>query len=211
VTKNSIYGDRVGECDQLKQIGLVAERDERWQIFGNRSIEQHHSLIERYALHAGVPATVAQHYENARNAWLYSFFCYRLLQVAILQVHVAGEAAIKERAKLEGINPKRKLVDLLDIALEKRWLLDTNFGVTAESHEREVEHLEMLRFIGAPAEPFVGPIHEQDYAKELIGAFRKIRNALAHGEVILKPNLGWEFLAVRDLINQLFPCSEDVL
>ena len=33
------------------------------------------------------------------------------------------------------------------------------------------------------------------------------RNALAHGEVLLKPNLSWEFMAVRDLINQLFPST----
>lgn len=197
--------------DSLKPLAEVVARDESWRFFGDRTLEQHHGLIEKYALHAGVPATVTQHYENARNTWLYSFFSYRLLQVAILQVHLAGEVAINERAKLEGINPKKKLVDLLEVALEKRWLLDANFEVTAERRQREAEHLEMLRFMGAPAEPFVGPIHEQDYAKELIGAFRKIRNALAHGEVILKPNLGWEFLAVRDLINQLFPCSEDVL
>ena len=38
-----------------------------------------------------------------------------------------------------------------------------------------------------------------------MAAFRRIRNTLAHGEVILKPNVSWEFMAVRDLINQLFP------
>lgn len=193
--------------DRLKPLSEVLERDEPWRYFGNRTLEQHHELIEQYAVHAGVPAAVAQHYENARNTWLYSFFSYRLLQVAILQIHLAGEVAIKERARLEGISPKKKLVDLLEIALEKRWLLDTNFEVTAEKYQREAEHLEMLRFMGTPAEPFVGPIHEQDYAKGLIGAFRSIRNALAHGEVILKPNLSWEFLAVRDMINQLFPES----
>lgn len=65
--------------------------------------------------------------------------------------------------------------------------------------------LEALRFMGIEHEPFIGPLHEQDYAKGLVAAFRSIRNALAHGEVILKPNVSWEFLAVRDLINQLFP------
>jgi hypothetical protein len=38
-----------------------------------------------------------------------------------------------------------------------------------------------------------------------VAAFRNIRNALAHGEVILKHNVSCEFMAVRDLINQLFP------
>jgi hypothetical protein len=194
--------------EPFKPLALVLERDEAWDFLDHRTLEQHHGLIEGYALHAGVPASVAQHYENARNTWLYSFFCYRLVQVAILQVHLAGEAAIRERAKIEGINSKKKLVDLLDIALEKRWLLDINFEITVDRSQEEARHLEMLRFFGVVQEPFVGPLHEQDYAKGLIGAFRKIRNALAHGEVILKHNLGWEFLAVRDMINQLFPAPQ---
>jgi hypothetical protein len=68
----------------------------------------------------------------------------------------------------------------------------------------------MLRSMGVPREPFVGPIHEQDYVKGLVSAFRQIRNALAHGEVLLKPNLSWEFLTVRDLIDQLFPMPEEL-
>jgi len=195
--------------DGLKPLAAVLERDELWRMFGNRSLEQHHRLIEQYALHSGVPSAIAQHYENARNTWLYSFFSYRLLHVALMQLHVAGEAAIKERAAREGINTKgRDLKALLDIALEKRWLLDTHFVVTTDRAKREAEHLEMLRGMGVHREPFVGPLHEQDYAKGLADAFRKIRNSLAHGDVILKPNLSWEFLAIRDLVNQIFPAPE---
>ena len=191
--------------DGLEPLSSVLVRDERWRAFGNRTLEQHHAMTNRYVLHSGVPAGVWQHYENARNTWLYAFFNYRLLQVALMQVHVAGEAAIKARAKLEGLDTtKFKLKDLLDMALERRWLLDVNFEVIADRPERDAEHLEMLRIMGIAREPFVGPLHEQDYAKGLVEAFRKVRNALAHGEVLLKPNLSWEFLAVRDLINQLF-------
>lgn len=196
--------------DGLKSFSSVLERDERWQYYGNRSLENHYRLIEGYSLHANVPTTVAQHYENARSTWLYAFFNYRLLQVALMQVHVAGEAAIKERAVREGINPQSKnLQNLLVIALEKRWLLDVHFKVTADRAKRETKHIEMLQAMGIQREPFVGPLHEQDYAKGLVEAFRRIRNSLAHGEVILKPNLSWEFLAIRDLINQLFPLEPE--
>lgn len=196
----------VDRSDGLEPLSSVLVRDECWRAFGNRTLDQHHAMIDRYALHAGVPADVWQHYENARNTWLYAFLNYRLLQVALMQVHVAGEAAIKARAKLEGLDTKKfTLKELLSMALERRWLLDVNFEVVADRAEREAEHLEMLRFMGIEREPFVGPLHEQDYAKGLVEAFRKIRNAVAHGEVVLKPNLSWEFLAVRDLINQLFP------
>lgn len=177
-------------CDGLEFLPEVLERDERWRAFGNRSIEQHHALIAQYSLHAGVPSAVAQHFENARNTWLYAFFSYRLLQVALMQVHVAGEAAIKDRARREGINLKSKQADtlekLLRIALERRWLLDANFSVVADA---------------APSDT----AGKQDYARRLADAFRHIRNSLAHGEVLLDPNLGWAFRAVRELINQLFP------
>lgn len=193
----------------LKPLASVLEPDERWKYYSNRSLKNHYRLIEGYALSAAVPATVAQHYENARNTWLYAFFHYRLLQVALMQLHVAGETAIKERAFREGINPKGKVLkELLDIALERRWLLDVHFEVTADRAKREAEHLAMLREMGIQREPFVGPLHEQDYARGLVEAFRAIRNSLAHGEVILKPNLSWEFLAIRDLINQLFQIPE---
>lgn len=196
------------EIDGLEPLDSVASRDERWRALGDRTLERHHAMIVRYALRSGVPADVWQHYENARNTWLYAFFNYRLLQVALMQVHVAGEAAIKARAKLEGLDTNKfTLKELLNMALERRWLLDVNFEVVADRAEREAEHLEMLRCMGVPREPFVGPLHEQDYAKGLVEAFRKIRNALAHGEVVLKPNLSWEFLAVRDLIDQLFPIT----
>lgn len=197
------------EIDRLKPLAEVANRDERWRAFSNRSLETHHGLVAGYSLHSRVPSTVVQHFENAKNTWLYAFFSYRLLHVALMQLHVAGEVAIKERAKCDGINPKGKaLNDLLNLAIERRWLLDVNFEVTAGRSKREAEHLEMLRVMGLEHGPFVGPLHEQDYAKGLVAAFKSIRNALAHGEVILKPNVSWEFLAVRDLINQMFPTSE---
>ena len=58
------------DLDGLEPLASVMTRDERWRVFGNRSLEQHHALIAQYALHDGVPLTVAQHLENARNAWL---------------------------------------------------------------------------------------------------------------------------------------------
>lgn len=197
------------EIDRLKSLVEVVDRDDRWRAFGNRSLDEHHGLIAGYSLHGSVPNTVVQHFENAKNTWLYAFFSYRLLHVALMQLHVAGEVAMKERAKCDGINTKGKVLnDLLNLAIERRWLLDANFEITADRSRREAEHLEMLHFMGVEHEPFVGPLHEQDYAKGLVAAFRNIRNALAHGEVILKPNVSWEFLAVRDLINQMFPLLE---
>jgi hypothetical protein len=192
--------------DGLEPLASVLSRDERWRYFGNRTLEQHHACIAQFELGNVVPADVRQHFDNARNTWLYAFFSYRLLQVALMQVHVAGEAAIKARAKLEGVKTDGKpLKALLDMAIERRWLLDASFEVTANRAERELQEIQHLRQMGEERDLFVGPVHEQDYAKKLASAFRLVRNGLAHGEVILDPNLDWAFLAVRDLIDQLFP------
>ena len=59
------------EIDGLEPLASVGSRDERWRALGNRTLEQHHALIAQYSLHEGVPLGVRQHYENARNAWLY--------------------------------------------------------------------------------------------------------------------------------------------
>ncbi len=85
----------VVDVDGLKPLAEVLERDERWRVFCNRTIDQHHALIAEYSLRDRVPDIVAQHFENSTNTWLYAFFSYRLPQVALMQVHVTGEAASK--------------------------------------------------------------------------------------------------------------------
>ena len=98
-----------------------------------------------------------------------------------MQVHVSGDAAIKERQTREHqpqVPPR-----------QQRWLPDANFEVTARAAHSDTAG-------------------EQDYAQRLADAFRRLRNELAHGGVFLNPNPGWAFTAVRDLINQLFAARE---
>ena len=70
--------------------------------------------------------------------------------------------------------------------MAQRWFLDANFQVVADAAGADLAR-------------------DQDYSTRLVYAFRTLRNSLAHGEVILDPNLGWAFMAVRDLIIQLYP------
>jgi hypothetical protein len=87
--------------DRFKPLDEVLVADARWGYFG-RSLEDHHGLIASIVLNDGVPEDVRQNYENARNAWLYSFFAYRLLSVAFLTLLVACESAIRARVAAEG-------------------------------------------------------------------------------------------------------------
>lgn len=165
-------------------------------------------MISNIQLNDSVPEEVRQHYENARNAWLYSFFAYRLLTVALTTVHTACEAAVRARAKQESLPgwDKKPLFLLLDKAISNRWIVDSGFAIAAHRAGAWVVERDMLLAIGAAdIGPYVKPTDDQDRAKKVVDAVRELRNSLAHGEPLLTHNVAPAFRAVADLINQLFP------
>lgn len=193
--------------DELKPLAEVLEPDERWRYF-SRTLEEHHALISSISLNAAVPDKVRQHFENARNAWLYAFFAYRLLSVAALTVHIACEAAVKERALRDGVpaNKAGQLVNLLNEALARGWLNDAGFSASAHREARWNEQRDVLLAMGAAdIGPWQEPMDPQDHTRNVVHAIRTLRNSMAHGEALLVPNLSPTFQAAADFINQLFP------
>lgn len=191
----------------MKPLAEVLEPDERWRYF-SRTLEQHHALISSVCLNEAVPERVRQHFENARNAWLYAFFAYRLLSVAMMTVHVACEAATKERAEREGLpaSKKRNLASLLNEAVERGWLSDAGFSSSANREAQWNEHRDGLLAAGcADIGPWPEPKDPQDHTRAVVEAIRTLRNGMAHGEAHLIPNLLPTFQAAADVINQLFP------
>lgn len=193
--------------DRLKPLADVLIPDDRWKLF-SRTLEDHHALISNIQLNESVPEEVQQHFENARNAWLYSFFAYRLLTVALTTVHTACETAVRTRAKHEGLPgwDRKPLFQLLDTAISNRWIVDSGFAA-AEHREAlwEEERVMLLAIGAADIGPYVKPADDQDHAKKVADAVRELRNALAHGEKILTNSIFPAFRAAADLINQLFP------
>lgn len=174
--------------DRFKPLDQVLQPDERWGYFG-RSLEEQHALISKFVLHDGVPEHVRQHFENARNTYLYSWFSFRLLSVAMLMLHTAGESALKARACIEGVHKRKTLAGLFELAIERRWIVDANFRVVSRK----------------PGEAALPQTDSQEYCRQLAEAFRNIRNAVAHGETILTSTFGDMLGTITDLINQLFP------
>lgn len=198
--------------DGLKPLGEVLVADQRWGYFG-RSLEGHYDLIASIALNDRVPEDVRQHYENARNAWLYSFFAYRLLSVAFLTLLVACESAVRARAAAEGYqkHASERLVTLLKHGLSERWVSDEGFPAAADREEHWDDQRRFLTLIGEPdIGSWPGPADDQEHSRALVDALRHLRNSLAHGETLLKHNLSHEFQAVADFINQLFPLAEPI-
>lgn len=193
--------------EPLKPLADVLIPDDRWKLF-SRTLEDHHALISNIQLNDSVPEEVQQHFENARNAWLYSFFAYRLLTVALTTVHTACETAIRARAKQEGLSgwDRKPLFQLLDTAISNRWIVDSGFAASEHREALWEEDRDMLLAIGAAdIGPYVKPTDDQDHAKKVADAVRELRNALAHGEQILTSSISPAFRAAADLINQLFP------
>ena len=195
-----------GDLDPLKPLGEVLVPDERWAWFG-RTLEDHHAYVSSIALHDGVPVAVRQHFENARNAWLYAFFAYRLLSVALLALMVACEAAVRARAEADGTagNGSTRLQKLLERGLLERWFTDEGFAAAAE---REAEWNKHRAFLLERGEPDIGewpvPLDDQEHARVVADGLRRLRNALAHGRTALHHNLTHDFQMAADLINQLF-------
>jgi hypothetical protein len=123
---------------------------------------------------------------------------------------LAGELFRASLARLQNVaNTKlqRKLSELaaaLDEDYEVSFELITT-GKLTESAQDDFETFQKQLAVLGDKDAACGSAGEQDYARRLADAFRHIRNSLAHGEVLLDPNLDWAFSAVRDMINQLFP------
>lgn len=193
--------------DPLKPLADVFIPDERWRFF-SRTLEDHHALIAGIQVSPNAPEEVRQHFENARNTWLYAFFAYRLLTVALATVHMACEAAVRARAKQEGFPDwkSKRFFDLLNTAVTDRWLVDSGFSAAGLRKAAWEEDRALLLAIGEPdIGPYADPEDDQAHAKVLVQAIRKLRNGLAHGETLLIPNISPTFRTVADLINQLFP------
>lgn len=191
--------------DALKPFDQVLVGDQRWQYFG-RTLERHHDTVAAVNLSEAVPEEVRQQFETARNTWLYAFFAYRLLQVAILMAHTTVELALKEKARREGLSNEMSFHDLLGKAIKCHWIADQGFSVAANQAQSWEEHRELLRLMGEPdCGPFSPSADNQAYAKQLAQTIRLIRNDVAHGETLLVHDISPIFRTIAEFINQLFP------
>ena len=193
--------------DSLKPLAEVLQPDERWRLFSG-SLEDHHRLIASIQVNASAPEAVRQQFENARNVWLYAYFAYSLLTVAMSTLHVACEMAVKARAERESLSgwKRMRFAQLLDAAIDQRWLVDVGFAAAERREAARSIQRELIREIGGKdIGPFVSPTDDQEYSRVLMQSIRRLRNDLAHGENLLDPNLSPSFQVVADFINQLFP------
>jgi hypothetical protein len=186
--------------EELKPLDKVLERDERLSYFGY-TLEYLHGRAAGIMINAAAPQAVHDQFTIARSAYLYSWFFYPFLPVALLYSILAVELALSERAK--AANPdmfagprEPTLFPLLTYALQQRWITDAGFDLPERGKAMVPEKI-------AKQFPNVPP--DQRYSYSLLDVLVSLRNSLAHGTYMLAPGMAPLLERGAEIINQLFP------
>ena len=175
-------------CEPDPRNTIIVWRDPATGAFRPAKASDLHDAVSAFSLNAGVPEHVAQHFETAKNVYLYSWFIYRFQPVAELQSLVSLEYALRERLAHEinsGKIEQRMLWGLLKYAIE-------NSLIKKEGFKRWVK-------VNDP---------EWDLLAALEEALPQIRNEYAHGSYTLAPTALGIIELVYEMINQLFSSAE---
>jgi hypothetical protein len=190
----------------------------------SRPIElgDHHELISRYVLHAGVPQEIVLQFETARNVYLYAWFVYRFYPVAEHQCLACLELALGERlkeeirmGKIKGKRPALRL--LLKYAVDNGLVRNEGFSAwqnRGEINSRARVEMEGLReaseknltewTIDESDIQITAEDLDWDYVKMLSNLLPMLRNDYAHGSTDLHNWSLRSFQIVSEIINQLW-------
>lgn len=192
--------------------------------------EDQYAAVACYKLNPAVPASVAVHFETAKNLYLYGWFVFRFYPVAEQQALASLEFALREKladfvnASKEK-NPKAptpSLRKLLKAAIERELLRnDAILGRDQWALGRAKDRFrlqKMREMIAAGQDEIVlddSGVHpsEEDLNYDWLGSFAEvipaIRNDYAHGTKTLHHSVLHTFDLVSQMINQLFPITHN--
>lgn len=195
--------------ESLKKLEEVFEPDTRQKNFarmdtgsagGFRSLtlKDYHDAATRAELHKGVPQSIQDEFQTARNLVLYSWFYYPFNMAAQLSAYATAEHAL--RIKANRITEKPSFVSLIREAISNKWIQDEGFSHIRQKHESFKTYNENLPpEYRRPQEPLA-----QEYCKAIEDALPFLRNDLAHGTNSLHGGGATTLRICADLINQLF-------
>jgi hypothetical protein len=161
-------------------------------------LEDFYSVAETIQLHEGVPETVRNQFQVARNLIVYSWYYYPFNVTAELCAYIAVEHALRIKAgKTDGSSTFRRL---LKGAVERGWIRDEGF-----SHLKRLRERIRLYNEGLPPEFQLQTTPQaEEYCKAMTQAMPNLRNALAHGETYLHHSGAMTVRICAELANQLF-------
>jgi hypothetical protein len=94
-------------------------------------IEDLHDLMLKLELGPGVPPAIREHFDVARNAFIYSWFSYELVSLAEAHSYTVLEAALRHRIEAAGgdVSGARGLQNLYEKAVSLKYLNTKDFEV----------------------------------------------------------------------------------
>jgi hypothetical protein len=182
-----------------RQISFVLGDTTNPNGFRPQTLKDFHDEAEAIQLHEGVPETLRDQFQTARNLIIYSWFYYPLNVTAELCAYATVEHAL--RIKAGAASERLRFHDLLKRAVEQGWIRDEGFSHVKQKYESMRAFNESLppEFRNPQPRPLA-----QDYCRAMTDVLPKLRNALAHGEPYLHHSGAMTVRICADLINQLF-------
>jgi hypothetical protein len=180
----------------LKSSLLESDPRHRDQVFCDAETGKHRPIclqdfrdvMAPIALDPGVPPTIIEQFDIARNAFVYSWFVYEFATLAEQQSYAALEMALRHRldpAVPPNTSRSPGLANLFRSAVQKGWLRREDFLI-----------------------PSIAGSGEVICSLDLIPV---LRNHAMHGNIQLLPQGTPEFLRLcTDVINRLFEAPDDL-
>lgn len=171
--------------EKLKLFEEITSQDPRTNYFVFRNsdgglskttLEIFHSKISAIRLNEAVPEDVRNHFAQAQNLALYSWFHYQFHVTADFMSMVTIEFALKARLK-----KKSSFKHLITLAVESGLVTDKGFSHLDQSISRS-----------------------PSYSESLIEILPDLRNSYAHGSYSIHNDSITPILIAADFINQLF-------
>lgn len=172
--------------EKLKPLEEISSPDRRNRFFVYRdrnggflkpTLELVHSKISAVCLNSSVPEEIRNHFAQAQNLALYSWFHYQFHVTAEFMSMITIEFALKAK-----LGKKSSFKHLIEQAVEQGLIKDEGFRHLDSSANRKCS-----------------------YSESLIEVLPYLRNSYAHGSQDIHNDSITPLMIAADFINQLFP------
>jgi len=191
----------------FKLYSEITEPDSRWQYLVGidpklfkescaTKLKEFHSEISEIRLLPQAPEQLKSAFNTARNVFLYSWFVYSMIPVAVMHAYSTMEMAL--RIKIGHSAERLSFKRCFQKAIDRNWINDKGFR-----HFRELEG-RRENLIAGDENSGSYANDPQHYCKILRDCVPDLRNSHAHGHAMLYPGCLHELELCADLINQLF-------
>ncbi len=167
-----------------------------------------HQAMANLELGSNVPEGITSAFTVARNIWLYGWFVWPFYSVGEFEAYRCIEMALRVRCRTEQLleDPKHPpgLRGLMQIAIDRRWLVDADIEHCRRLEESRQAYEDIEAAIGGQQRP---PAAADSYVRLIANTMPNLRNAHVHADALSFTTSSSALLPLqlaRDIINKLF-------